>query len=142
MSLLPVQAADVGPDTSPFWAAAAEDRLVLPRCDACGFVIWYPRPICPKCHSSQVSWFEASRTGVIYSYTVCRKGPGAYQAHVPYVVAYVELAEGPRVLTNIVDADPDSVRIGQRVEALFDRSESGDVLLRFRPATSATEMLP
>jgi uncharacterized OB-fold protein len=132
MSDLPADLPEVGPDTAAFWAAAAAGRLTLPRCDACGLVIWYPRPFCPECHGADVRWIESAGTGIIYSYTICRRGTGTYARSVPYVLAYVELDEGPRVLTNIVDAKLDGIHVGQRVAAVFDPVRPGAALVRFR----------
>ena len=131
---LPTRVPEATPETEPFWAAAADGRLVLPRCDACATVIWYPRALCPACGSQSVTWFEASGTGTVYSCTVTRRGEGGWRDAVPYVLAYVELDEGPRVLTNVVGCDPDEVHIGQAVTAVFERAEEGEgALLRFRP---------
>ncbi len=116
-------------ESKPFWDAAAEGRLVLPKCDQCDFVIWYPRRFCPECGNRSVTWFDASGDGTIYSYTVTRKGQGAWRDAGPYVMAYVELAEGPRIMTNIVGADPDGLAVGQAVRIQFDGG-----LPRFAPA--------
>ena len=136
MSSLPAPAPPVTLESQPFWDAAAEGRLVLPRCDACTTVIWYPRAFCPACGSSSVGWIDAAGTGSVYSYTVVRKGQGAYRDAAPYVVAYVELDEGPRMMTNVVDCDPDAVAIGMRVEVTFDATDKGTALPRFRPVGS------
>lgn len=125
-----------GRETTPFWDALAEGRLVLPRCDNGGHVVWYPRQFCPVCHTMGVSWFEASGKGAIYSFTVVRQAHGEWKPFVPYVIAYVELDEGPRVLTNIIDCDPETVAIGDPVELLVDRSPAGAGLYRFAPVTS------
>lgn len=130
---LPAIPPDPGPDDAPFWAAAAEDRLVLPRCRACGALIWYPRGFCPDCHTSSVEWVDASGRGTVYSFTVNQRGSGAWANHAPYVIAYVQLDEGPRVLTNIVGADPDQVHIGDAVTAVFEPAGATKVL-RFTPA--------
>src|SRR5882724_5273469 len=106
MTPLPVPVPTVAPEAAPFWDATAEGRLLLPRCDDCGTVIWYPKLLCPSCHSFHVSWFEASGRGTVYSFTISHRGPSAYRAAIPYVIAYVELDEGPRVMTNIVDCEP------------------------------------
>lgn len=127
---LPAQPPTPSLETQPFWDAAAEGRLVLPRCDACGFVIWYPRRFCPECSGRTITWFAASGAGTIYSCTVTRKGQGAWSEVGPYVLAIVELTEGPRLMTNVVGADPASVRIGAAVEVVFDGG-----LPRFRLAT-------
>ncbi len=134
---LPVPPGGVTPDNAEFHAGLAEGRLLLPRCDHCGVVIWYPRHHCPKCGSNQVSWFEASGRGTLYSFTIVRNGPGSFAEAGPYVLAYVELEEGPRVLTNlIVESEAfDGVTIGDRVDATIDKGEEGvPPLLRFRPA--------
>jgi len=132
---LPATAPEIDPDSAPFWEAAAEDRLVLPHCRACRTVIWFPRSICPVCHHRGIDWVEASGRGTIYSHTVCHRGPGPWAEHVPYVIAYVELEEGPRVLTNVVDVAPDDVKVGDPVVAVFERA--GDTkVLRFRPGGS------
>ena len=131
---LPAPGPPVTPDSQPFWDGTAEDRLVLPRCDKCSTVIWYPREFCPSCGSMSVSWFDASGRGTVYSYSVVRKGEAMYGAAAPYVLAYVELEEGPRVLTNIVDCEPESVKIGQAVSVVFHETGQGPKLARFRPA--------
>jgi uncharacterized OB-fold protein len=118
--------------TAPFWAGLAGGRLRLPRCDDCGSVIWYPRPLCPHCHGVRSTWFDASGQGTIYSFTVVRRGSGVYADAAPYVVAYVELDEGPRVLTNIVGWAGDDVRVGGSVEAVLAPAPGGEPLLRFR----------
>jgi len=121
-------------EDAPFWDAAAEDRLVLPRCPSCSSFIWYPRAFCPQCRStSGVEWVPASGRGTVYSFTVSHRGMGPWSEHAPYVVAYVELDEGPRVLTNIVGADLDSLRIGDAVEVVFQPAGPSKVP-RFRPA--------
>ncbi len=131
---LPAPAPPVVPETKPFWDAAKAGRLLLPRCPRCSFVIWYPRAFCPECGQSPVEWFEASGRGVIYTFTTVRRGEGAYRDTPQYTLAIVELQEGPRVLTNIIGCDPEGLRIGQPVTAVF--CDAGDVaaLLRFRPA--------
>ncbi|RFS86028.1 Zn-ribbon domain-containing OB-fold protein [Actinomadura spongiicola] len=120
----------------PFWAATTEGRLLLSRCESCATVIWYPRPFCPRCGGSEVTHFPASGEATVYTYTVVRKARGEYRDLTPYVVAYVELAEGPRVLTNIVDCDPADVHIGQRVVLAFDAPDGARArLYRFHPET-------
>lgn len=134
MSILPTPSPPMDPDTAPYWEASTEGRLVLPRCTACGLVIWYPRAFCPDCSSLDIEWFDSSGEGSVYSFTIVRRGQGRYRDAAPYVLAYVELDDGPRVLTNIVDADLDGLHIDQRVVATFDPVPDIDAaLLRFRP---------
>ncbi|WP_033288106.1 Zn-ribbon domain-containing OB-fold protein [Amycolatopsis jejuensis] len=122
------------PDTEEFWKAAAEGRFLGRRCGDCGSAIWYPRPICPFCHSTNTRWEEFSGRGVVYSYSIVRRAGGEWKNVVPYVLAYVELEEGPRVMTNIVDCAVEEVGIGDAVEVVFDDTGNGAALPRFRPA--------
>jgi uncharacterized OB-fold protein len=131
---LPAPAPPINPESRPYWEATAEGKLLLPRCTTCGTVIWYPRTICPACGSRDVGWFEAAGRGTIYSFSVNRRGMGDYQGIDSYVLAYVELTEGPRMLTNIVDCDPQSLAVGQQVEVVFHDTGKGSALPRFRPA--------
>jgi hypothetical protein len=133
VSQLPIFPPTVTPESKPFWDATAEGKLLLPRCDACGTVIWYPRTSCPECMSMDVGWFEASGRGAIYSFTIVRRAGGPWRGAIPYVLAYVELDEGPRVLTNVVETSPEDVAVGQAVEAVFHDTGEGSALVRFRP---------
>lgn len=133
MSELPTTNIRVTSDTARFWAAAAEGRLHLPRCDRCGLVIWYPRPVCPDCHGGDITWFDSTGSGVVHSFTVMRKGHGPWAEHAPYVVAFVELDDGPRMLTNLVDCDPGTVAIGTAVRVVFDRAGEHAAVPRFTP---------
>ena len=127
-SMRPIPAPPVSPESQPFWDAAAAGRLLLKRCEACGEPHYYPRPICPFCGSDRTTWLEASGRGTIYSYSVFRRAP------VPYAIAYVTLEEGPTMMTNIVDADLDAIRIGQRVRVRFSPTEGGPPVPTFAPA--------
>jgi len=132
---LPAPPPIINVETKPFWDATAEGKLLLPRYNACDTVIWYPRAFCPECSSFDISWIEASGRGTVYSYTINRRGQGDYR-DLAYVLAYVELEEGPRVLTNIVDCDPESVSVGQQVEVVFEPTSNGAALPRFKPASA------
>jgi uncharacterized OB-fold protein len=130
---LPAPAPTVNPETERFWTAADAGKLLLKRCSNCSATIWYPRTLCPECGSLQTEWFEGSGRGTIYSFTINHQGAGVYSGE-PYVIAYVELDEGPRVLTNIVGIDPSRVTIGMTVQSVFDKTGEGSALLRFIPA--------
>jgi uncharacterized OB-fold protein len=107
----------IGPDNEAFVAAAKEGRFVLRHCDDCGKTHWYPRAVCPHCLSSRMQWKAASGRGTVYSYsTMQRVDP-------PYTLAYVTLAEGPTMLTNLVGPGP--YRIGMPVQLQFQPSEDG-----------------
>lgn len=129
---LPAPAPLVNAETKRFWDATREGKLLLARCKACATVIWYPRAFCPECSSFDVDWFEASGRGRVYSYTINRRGQGDYR-DLSYVLAYVELEEGPRMLTNIVNCDVDDVAVGQAVQLVFHDTPAGPALPRFRP---------
>jgi uncharacterized OB-fold protein len=109
---------DVTPETKPYWEAAADGRLLLRECQSCNLTYHYPRALCPDCFSDDVEWIEAAGTGDVYSYSVSESMEGWPESDLPIVVAYVELEEGPRVLTNI-DGSPQNVTIGSRVEVRF-----------------------
>jgi uncharacterized OB-fold protein len=129
---LPTPTPIIAPELTPYWEATAAGRLLLPHCRACGVHIWYPRTFCPDCGSVDVEWVEATGRGTIYTFSIVRRPQGAYKDVGSYVLAYVELEEGPRVLTNIVDADSEALEIGQAVEAVFYDTDSDAALLRFR----------
>jgi uncharacterized OB-fold protein len=131
---LPVPVPAINPETAQFWAATMEGRLLVKECQDCDSLIWYPRAICPQCSSLRTEWFEVSGRGSIYSYTVNNRGEGAYQGGAPFVLAYVELDEGPRMMTNIVEADAAELAVGLRVEVVFHDTGEGAALPRFRPA--------
>ena len=131
---LPAPAPHVNPETKPYWDATAEGRLLLRQCRACEAVIWSPRSLCPECGSLDTEWIEASGRGTIFTFSVNRRGAGAYRGASPYVLAYVELEEGPRMMTNIVDCDVDTLTIGDPVRVVFHDTGEGNALPRFRPA--------
>lgn len=139
MTDLPALDPTIQDDAAPFWAATAEHRLVLPRCNDCDTFIWYPRGFCPACSSFDIDWVEVPGTGTVYSFSIPRRGQGAYKDAAPYVVAYVELdvpgeQPGPRIVTNIVGCEPDDVAVDLRVEATFDDTASGHAMVRFQPS--------
>ena len=120
---------------------AAEGRLSLQRCADCATVIWYPRGLCPSRGSNETRLVRRERAR--HDLQLYRRPPrrdGALQRSTPYVLAYVELEEGPRVMTNIVHCDVDSVGVGDAVRAVFDLTGEGSALVRFRPERA--EALP
>jgi uncharacterized OB-fold protein len=134
-AVLPTPAPYLSPDNAEFWAATAEGKLLLRRCDDCGGFIWYPRPFCPVCGSLNTSWHEACGWGTVYTFTVVyRSDESDYRSAVPYVIAYVEIEEGPRIMTNIVGIEPSEVRVGMPVRVVFHDTGKGSALFRFQPA--------
>ncbi len=125
----------IDPESAPYWAALRERRLILKRCRDCGRYHFYPRALCPHCHSDALEWSDARGTGSIYSYTVARRPAGpAFKDATPDVVAVVDLDEGARMMTNLLIDDVESVRIGQRVNVVFDAVTDDVTLPRFKPA--------
>jgi uncharacterized OB-fold protein len=118
-----------------YWEALARHEIYLQRCRDCGVLRYYPRALCPECLSSSVTWVRARGAGTVYSFTVTHQNqaPG-FREELPYVLAVVELAEGVRVMTNVVGCPPDRVRIGMAVEAVFEDVTPEVTLLKFRPA--------
>jgi hypothetical protein len=119
-------------DSAPFWQAAREERLALPYCGDCGQAHFPPRALCPHCHGGTIEWRDASGEGVIYTYTIARRGAGAaFKDMAPYVIALIDLAEGPRMMSNIVTDDVETVRIGAAVRVVFDAVTEAVTLPKF-----------
>ena len=107
-------------ETEAYWDAAAEGRLVFRRCRTCQTAYHYPRARCRDCRSDDVVWETAGGSGTIHSFTVVRQNHARpFRDRLPYVVALIDLDEGPRVLTNVDTDAPDELRIGQAVRVAF-----------------------
>jgi uncharacterized OB-fold protein len=115
------------PETAHYWRNLAEGRFLIRYCEECKESHWYPRAICPFCFSANTKWRVGSGRGRIYSYSIMRR------AKTPYAIAFVTLEEGPTLMTNIVDCDLDSIRIGQKVELAIRKREDGLPLHMFKP---------
>ncbi|HZP40124.1 MAG TPA: Zn-ribbon domain-containing OB-fold protein [Candidatus Binatia bacterium] len=117
-----------------WWEGLARHELWLQRCRDCGTTRFYPRAVCPSCLSSATEWVRARGRGTVYSFTVTHQNqaPG-FRGELPYVLAIVELDEGPRLMTNIVGCAPDAVRIGLPVEVVFEDVTPEVTLAKFRP---------
>ena len=116
------------PEHEAFWKAAASGKFMVPRCTACGKAHWYPRAICPFCMSDKIELKEASGRGTIYTYSVMRRAPEVY------AIGYVTLEEGPSMLTNFVNCDVDTLKIGQAVKLVLTPTEGGPPVPTFTPA--------
>ncbi|MGW7544505.1 Zn-ribbon domain-containing OB-fold protein [Streptomyces sp. NPDC054770] len=116
--------------TRPYWEAAAAGRLLLRRCGSCGRAHHYPREFCPHCWSEDVTWERATGRATLYTWSVVHRNDlPPFGDRVPYVPAVVDLAEGPRMMTELVTADPEALRPGLELEVAF--REGAPV---FRPA--------
>ncbi|MBS0469529.1 MAG: Zn-ribbon domain-containing OB-fold protein [Proteobacteria bacterium] len=110
----------VNEETAKFWKAAEDGKLLYGFCLACNEPHYYPRTFCPFCFSDKVEWREANGKGKVYSYSVMHRSPTG-----PYTIAYVELQEGPRILTNLVDCDFDKIAIDAPVSLVWKSSDGG-----------------
>ncbi|GAB5413955.1 MAG: OB-fold domain-containing protein [Congregibacter sp.] len=123
--------------TEPWFEACRDGRLLIQRCGDCGHYQFYPRIVCTRCSSEHVDWVEASGDAVIASFTVVRHAVSkAYEA--PYVVALVDLAEGPRLMTNIIHSDFEALRIGMPVRLQFEQWDEDVSLPVFAVETAET----
>jgi uncharacterized OB-fold protein len=122
------------PETRPFWEGTRRGELRLQRCDACAHVYFPPRPFCPKCAGRKVSWFKASGRGLLYSYVIHHRPVPGFTP--PYSIAVVELQEGPRLLTNIVNCPqtPEALQLDMPVEVSFKQLSDEIALPVFQPA--------
>ncbi len=120
--------------TAPYWRAAQQGKLKLPRCEACARFHFYPRSACPHCGSTQLTWQAVSGKGEVYSFTVVHRAPSlGFKEHVPYVVAVVTLAEGPHLMTRLTAVQPETVHIGLLVQVDFERQDEEITLPVFGP---------
>jgi len=122
--------------SQPYWAAAAEGRLLFQQCPVCGNRQFYPRAMCTVCAATP-EWREASGRGTVHTFTVIRQNwAEPFRGLQPYVVAMVELDEGPRMMTNLTDCNPEDVTIGMPVEAYAVKVDDGLGLPFWRPVTA------
>lgn len=124
----------VDEESKGFWEACGRHELYVQRCRTCGASRYYPRALCPQCLGNDTQWVLSSGKGTVYTYTVTHQNqaPG-FRDSLPYVLAYVELEEGVRMLTNIVGCDPNAVKIGMPVEVVFEDVTPEATLPKFKP---------
>jgi uncharacterized protein len=127
----PIPAPAVTLETQAFWDAARQGRFLIKRCQACSESHWYPRTLCPYCHSDRTAWEESPGTGVVYTFSIMRRSPTG-----PYAIGYVTLDEGPAMMTNFVGMAPEDLKIGARVRVKFQETE-GD-----GPPAPVFELIP
>jgi uncharacterized OB-fold protein len=123
-------------DSQAYWDGARRHELLLQQCGACGKFRFYPRSICPYCMSDKFEWRKSAGRGTVYSFTVIHRAPSpVFRARVPYVLALIELEEGVRMMSNVIDCDLTQVRIGASVEVVFDDVSAEITLPKFRPSS-------
>lgn len=129
----------VNADSAPYWEGARQGKLLLQRCRDCGTLRFFPRYLCTACGSERTEWAEASGRGTVHSFTIVHRAAfPEFQARTPYVVALIDLEEGPRMMTNIVGGDALDVAIGDAVVVAFEaRGMEGAKVPQFRRASDA-----
>jgi uncharacterized OB-fold protein len=130
----------ITPESKPYWDGLKEGKLLLPKCGECGHVFFYPRVVCPRCHSRAITWTQASGRGRLHAFGIAYQSFNrAFRVPPPYVLAMVELAEGPRMMSNLVNVEPDLrvVKCDMPVEVIFHRLTDEVTLPLFQPARPA-----
>ena len=118
-------------DFEGFWTGVDQGKLLLQKCADCGEWRHIPKPMCPKCHSVEKEWVPVSGKGVVYSWVTYKESPHpAFKT--PYSVVLVELEEGMRIVSNLVDVKPDEIAIGMPVEVTFDKITEEVTLPKFK----------
>jgi uncharacterized protein len=121
-------------ESRTFWEGCLQGKLLLQYCSECHHYQFYPRMYCMQCNSGTLSWVEAQGHGVIYSYTIIYQNKSPEFVHeTPYNVAIVQLEEGPRLLSNIVDIEASQLQVDLAVTVVFDQVTATMALPRFRP---------
>ena len=127
----------ITPEAKPYWDGARDGKLMIPRCRACARAHFYPRVACPHCGSRDLQWVQASGRGRLLSFEIAHQILNkAFKVRPPVILAMVELEEGPRLLTNLVNATPDpaALRCDMPVEVVFETLTDEVTLPVFQPA--------
>jgi uncharacterized OB-fold protein len=124
------------PETQPFWEGTREGRLMIMHCNSCSRDYFYPRPYCPDCFSKDTTWRQASGKATLHTYIINHRPAPGFENEAPYVIAVVQLEEGPRMMTNLVDVEPDprNLPVDMPLEVVFDKANDQITLPKFRPA--------
>jgi uncharacterized protein len=126
------------PETRPFWDATAVGELHLQRCRSCDVHYFPPRPFCPHCDGDDVVWERTSGRGRLHTYMINHRPPPGWRDEAPYVIAIVELEEGPRMMSNVVgvEAIPEALELDMELEVVFE-DQGGMRIPRFRPVAAS-----
>ncbi len=124
------------PTSRPYWDGLRAHELRMQRCRACGKLVFYPRSNCSFCLSADLEWRRITGNGTVYTFTIARRATAPqFEDEVPQKIAVVELDEGPRITTTLVNVAPEAITIGMRVRPVFDDVPgAGVTLLRYEPA--------
>ena len=122
-------------ETKPYWDSCKRGDLVIQKCDDCGEYQFYPRGICSNCLSNNIQWVKSTGKGTVWTYTVTYQNRTlGFAQDVPYILALVELDEGVKMFTNIVECEPSNVQIGMSVEVTFVQANNQISVPYFKPA--------
>ena len=127
----------VTPENERYWQGARDHQLWLRNCRSCDRTYFYPRDICPTCGGRDVEWKQVSGRATLYTYAIVHRAPSpAFADIAPYVTAIVDLEEGGRMMTNLVDVEPDpaTITVGMPLQVTFDDVTPEVTLPKFRPA--------
>ena len=125
---------EIRPETEEFWKATKKHILLIQRCKDCEKLIYYPRVACPRCLSSNIQWIKSSGRGIVYSYTIIhRAGDKAFDKDIPYAYAIIELDEGVRMISNLINTAHNKITIGMKVKVIFEDVSSDISLPKFEP---------
>ena len=124
-------------DNQAFWEACNRQELIIQHCPRCDTLRHPPRPLCPRCRQGNLGWKQVSGLGTIYSYTITHQAiHPALKDRVPWNVIMVDLDEGVRMISHLVDCPTENIRIGMRVQVVFEEVEVGVTLPYFCPAAT------
>jgi uncharacterized protein len=131
----------ITPEAKPFWDGAANNKLLMQRCRDCRKYVWTPRPSCFECGREHLDWRELSGRGEVYSFTVIRQVVGraaspAFEKDIPYVIAWIDLNEGPRMISNVIGCPVENVKLGMKVSVIFEQQSADIWLPKFKPVDS------
>jgi uncharacterized OB-fold protein len=125
---------EVTEDTQAYWDATRERAMKLQRCDRCARFWYYPGPVCPHCGSTDFTWTAVSGEGTIYSYSVLERAKGnPFEGDVPIAIILVRLAEGPVMMSNLIDYEPGQLAVDQAVTVDYEVVDERITLPVFRP---------
>ena len=126
----------IEPETEEFWKATKRHELFLQRCNACEEVIHFPRVMCYRCLSEDLGWIKSTGLGTVYSFTIIHQvAHQGFEIEVPYVYAIIDLDDGARMISNVVNIDPSAVEVGMRVQVTFDDVTPEISIPKFEPVS-------
>ena len=128
------------PEARPYWDGLKQGKLMLPKCGDCGHTFFYPRVVCPRCHSRAITWIQATGKGRLHSFGIAHQSFNrAFKVKPPFVLAMIELEEGPHMVSNLVNVapDPQHVKCDMPVEVVFEKLTDDVTIPLFQPAGGA-----